>query len=108
MVEHRSPRKETGRIGHGIRRRTVSGAAWTPTAVAVRTKRGSNARHGRQPERLDARRHVAVAFRQCPGFLLIEGGVAEFLRLLVREKRFARGRPAADPRWEPLPDSPLV
>ncbi|WEO95810.1 SMI1/KNR4 family protein [Streptomyces sp. FXJ1.172] len=56
----------------------------------------------------EERWHVAVAFRQCPGFLLIDGGVAEFLRLMVREKRFPRGWPTGDPRWESLPDSPLV
>ncbi|MFE4411448.1 hypothetical protein [Streptomyces sp. NPDC056821] len=52
--------------------------------------------------------NVAVAFRQCPGFLLIEGGVVEFLRLLLREKRFPRGWPTADPNWESLQDSPLL
>lgn len=52
--------------------------------------------------------NVAVAFRQCPGFLLLDGGVVEFLRLLAGEKRFPRGWPTMGPNWESLPDSPLV
>jgi hypothetical protein len=51
--------------------------------------------------------NVAVALRQCPGFLPAGGGVAAFLRRMVREKRFRRG-PAVDPRGESLPDSLLV
>ncbi|WP_105974989.1 SMI1/KNR4 family protein [Streptomyces geranii] len=52
--------------------------------------------------------NVAVAFRQCPGFLWVEGGVSEFLRIIVREKKFPRGWPAGDVRWQSMPDSPLV
>ncbi|WP_431947504.1 SMI1/KNR4 family protein [Actinacidiphila sp. bgisy167] len=51
---------------------------------------------------------VAVAFRQCPAFLLVDGGVTEFLRRLLREKSFPRGWPPREPRWESMPDSPLV
>lgn len=52
--------------------------------------------------------NVAVAFRQCPGLLLIDGGVSTFLRLLLVERRFPRGWPTVGPLWRSMPDSPLV
>lgn len=60
------------------------------------------------PDGVGAKFNVAVAFRQCPSFLLIDGGVVEFLGHLVEEKRFPRGWPVGDPLWESLPESPLV
>ncbi|WP_367323412.1 SMI1/KNR4 family protein [Streptomyces sp. HUAS ZL42] len=60
------------------------------------------------PDATGDRWNVAVAFRQCPEFLVINGGVAEFLRLLVRERRFPRGWPTGDPRWRSRSGSPLV
>ncbi|UUU25526.1 hypothetical protein [Streptomyces sp. DSM 40750] len=51
---------------------------------------------------------IAVAFRQCPEFMWVEGGVTGFLRLLVEESRFPRGWPVTDLQWQSMPDSPLV
>ncbi|MER5720020.1 SMI1/KNR4 family protein [Streptomyces sp. NPDC002132] len=51
---------------------------------------------------------VAVAFRQGGGFLLIDGGVVEFLSMLVVERRFPQGWPAEDARWRSTVDSPLI
>lgn len=52
--------------------------------------------------------NVAVAFRQCPGFLWVKGGVSEFLRIIVREGRLPRGWPTGGLQWQSMPDSPLV
>ncbi|MDR6980727.1 hypothetical protein J2X68_007469 [Streptomyces sp. 3330] len=60
------------------------------------------------PDRSGNHWNVAVAFRQCPGFLVIDGGVTEFLRLLIEERRFPRGWPTGNPLWQSMPDSPLV
>ncbi|MFF7266474.1 hypothetical protein ACFZCL_40295 [Streptomyces sp. NPDC008159] len=52
--------------------------------------------------------NIAVAFRQCPGFLWIEGGVTNFIRSIAENNRFPRGWPAVDVQWQSMPDSPLV
>lgn len=50
---------------------------------------------------------VAVAFRQNPGFLLIDGGVAEFLKEL-KQGKLPGGWPVREPWWQSMPDSPLI
>ncbi|MET4644616.1 SMI1/KNR4 family protein [Streptomyces sp. NPDC006539] len=51
---------------------------------------------------------VAVAFRQCPEFLVIHGGVTEFMQLLLEEGKRPRGWPSGGPLWKPMADSPVV
>ncbi|MFC8236465.1 SMI1/KNR4 family protein [Streptomyces sp. NPDC001937] len=51
---------------------------------------------------------VAVAFRQCPEFLVIHGGVTEFMQLLLEEGKLPRGWPSGGPLWKPMADSPVV
>ncbi|MCX5526628.1 SMI1/KNR4 family protein [Streptomyces bobili] len=52
--------------------------------------------------------NVAVAFRQNPGFLIVDGGVEDFFQLILREEKFPRGWPVGQSGWESIPDSPLV
>lgn len=51
---------------------------------------------------------VAVAFRQCPEFLLFEGSVTDFLTLLLSERIIPRGWPVRETLWQSMPDSPLI
>lgn len=51
---------------------------------------------------------VAVAFRQCPEFLLLDGGVTAFLEKILGEEKLPRGWPTREPRWQSMPDSPVV
>ncbi|MCX4857706.1 hypothetical protein OG426_33200 [Streptomyces canus] len=51
---------------------------------------------------------VAVAFRQCPEFLLLDGGVTEFLEKILGEQKLPREWPAREPKWQSMPDSPVM
>ncbi|MFD3930607.1 SMI1/KNR4 family protein [Streptomyces sp. NPDC058614] len=51
---------------------------------------------------------VAVAFRQCPEFLLVEESFTDFMALLLSDRRTPRGWPVREPLWQSMPDSPLM
>lgn len=51
---------------------------------------------------------VAVAFRQCPEFLVLDGGVTEFLMELLVARRLPRGWPPREPLWQSAPESPVI
>ncbi|WP_371632224.1 hypothetical protein OG693_04615 [Streptomyces sp. NBC_01259] len=51
---------------------------------------------------------VAVAFRQRPDFLVVTGGVTEFIRRLLEEGNFPRGWPTGQRLWKTMEGSPVV
>lgn len=59
------------------------------------------------PSSTDDSWQVALAFRQNPGFQMVDGGVTEFLAEL-KQGRLPPGWPVREPWWQSMPDSPLI
>ncbi|MFI7274655.1 hypothetical protein [Streptomyces sp. NPDC049879] len=60
------------------------------------------------PERGEEVWNVGIAFRQCPDLEIFDGGVENFLEMVIKKGEYPRGWPRGRPVWMPVDDPRLT